>query len=147
MGKSLTKWLPLYRVENVLTHSNTIIRKVGTNVTQCVHRVRLQPIKPQFQVEDLSNINPSNFTPDPSTTHVSEPSLIDRALPDLLTDKTFAPEDEVTDTPAVVFCYRPRRAPPAQPIPPVPPPPPLPSQPRIQTLPVSPTRDTTCQSH
>ena len=39
MGKSLQKWLPLYRVEQVLTNSNYIVRKVGTNHTQCVHRI------------------------------------------------------------------------------------------------------------
>ena len=130
MGKSLTKWLPLYRVENVLTHSNYIIRKVGTNYTQCVHRIRLRPIKPQHQVEDIPVINPTNFTPDPSTRHVSEPSLFDKALPDLLNDKTFTPEDEVSDTPAVVFCYRPRRVLPPPPVPPVPPPSPPPASPR-----------------
>ena len=47
MGKSLTKWLFLYRVESVLTNSNYIVRKVGTNYTQCVHRIRLRPITPQ----------------------------------------------------------------------------------------------------
>ena len=44
MGKSLTKWLPLYRIETLLTNSNYIIRKVGTNNTQCVHRIRLRPM-------------------------------------------------------------------------------------------------------
>ena len=118
MGKSLTKWLPLYRIENVLTHSNYINRKVGTNFSQCVHRGRLRPIKPQYPVEDISVINLSNFTPDPSTRHVSEPSLFDKALPDLLTAKSFTPEDEVTVTPAVVFWYRPHRASTAPPLPP-----------------------------
>ena len=120
-GKSLTKWLPLYCVETVLTHSNYIIRKVGLNYTQCVHRIRLRPIQPQYNVEDLSTINPSNFQPDPSTRRVSEPSVFDDALPNLLQDKTFTPEDEIADTPAVVFCYQPRRLPPVVPAPPAPP--------------------------
>ena len=125
MGKSLTKWLPLYRVETVLTHSNYIIRKVGTNYMQCVQRIRLRPIQPQYQVEDLTNINSSNFQLDPSTRHVSEPSLFDNALPNLLQDKTFTPEDEIPGTPAVVFCYQPRRLPPVASVPPAPPPPPV----------------------
>ena len=124
MGKSLTKWLPLYRVESVLTNSNYIVRKVGTNYTQCVHRIRLRPITPQYTVDDISNINQSNFVPDPSTRHVSEPALFDQALPDLLTDRTFTTADEVDDTPAVVFHYVPRRVPPAPP--PAPPAPPAP---------------------
>ena len=107
MGKSLTKWLPLYRVETVLTHSNYIIRKTGTNYTQVVHRIRLRPIQPQNRVGDLSNINHSNLQPDPSTRHVSEPSIFDHALPHLLQDKTFNPVIEIADTLAVVFCYQP----------------------------------------
>ena len=39
-NNSLQVWIPLYRVEKVLTNSNYIIRKVGTNYTQCVHRIR-----------------------------------------------------------------------------------------------------------
>ena len=34
-NKSLQVWLPLYRVEKVLTNSNYIVRKVGTNHTVC----------------------------------------------------------------------------------------------------------------
>ena len=124
MGNSLTEWLPLYRMETVLTHSNYTIRIVGRNYTQCVHRIRIRPIQPQYPVEDLSNINPSNFQSDPFTRHVSETSLFDNALPHLLHDKTFSLEYEITDTPAIVFCYQPRRVPPVAPVPPAPPPPP-----------------------
>ena len=116
MGKSLAKWLPLYRMEQVLTNSNYIVRKVGTNYTQCVHRIRLRPVNPQYQIEDLAQIHQSNFVPDPSTRHTSEPSLFDSTLPDLLTDKSFTPTDEITDAPSVLFYYTPRRvAPPAAP--------------------------------
>ena len=103
MGKSLNKWIPLYRVEQVLTNSNYIVRKVGTNYTQCVHRIRLRPITPQYQIEDLAHIHPNNFVPDPSTRHTSEPSLFDSTLPDLLSDKSFMPTDEVDDSPSVLF--------------------------------------------
>ena len=121
MGKSLTKWIPLYRVEQVLTNSNYIVRKVGTNYTQCVHRIRLRPITPQYQIEDLAHIHPNNFVPDPSTRHTSQPSLFDSTLPDLLSDKSFMPTDEVNDSPSVLFYYTPRRvAPPAAPIAPHP---------------------------
>ena len=39
--KAVQIWLPLYKVEKVLTNSNYLIRKVGTPFTQCVHRIRL----------------------------------------------------------------------------------------------------------
>ena len=125
MGKYLAKWLPLYRNEQVSTNSNYIIRKVGTNYTQCLHRIRLRPITIQYSVEDLPQINPNNFTPDPITRHCSEPALFDQTLPDLLTEKTFPPTDEIQDSPSVLFYYTPGRvvrpavpvAPPAEPNP------------------------------
>ena len=58
MGKSLQKWLPLYRVEQVVTNSNYIVRKVGTNHTQCGHRIRLGPIESKFDVKDLEEVDP-----------------------------------------------------------------------------------------
>ena len=109
---------------NGFTRSNYIYRKVGTNYTQWLHRIRLRPIQPQNRVEDLSNINRSNFQPDPSTRHVSERSLFDNVLLHLLQDKTFNPVDEIAYTPAGVFCYQPRRVPPVAQVPLAPPPPP-----------------------
>ena len=78
IGKSLAKWLPLYRVDQVLTNSNYVIRNVGTNYTQCVHRIRLRPITPLYTVEDIPQINPTSFTLDPITRHCSEPSVFDQ---------------------------------------------------------------------
>ena len=62
--KLQTKWLQLYRVEKILINNNYIVRKVGTNSTQCVHRIRLRPIEPKFAVNDLSLIDPAAFTTD-----------------------------------------------------------------------------------
>ena len=76
IASQVQKWLPLYKVEKVLTDSNYIIRKVNTNYTQCVHRIRLKPIKPSETPEDLEVINPANFQPDPSRKHM-EPELFD----------------------------------------------------------------------
>ena len=107
MGKSLIKWLPLYRAETVLTNSNYIIRKVGTNDTQCVHRIRLRPIKPQYEVTDLPEIHLNNFIPDPITSHYFEPTLFDNALPDLITDHTFSRPPDSQKQPVVLFCSAP----------------------------------------
>ena len=60
------KFQLLYRVERALTDSNYLIRKVGTNHTQIAHRIRLRPIKPQHQINDLEIIDPKNFSCDPS---------------------------------------------------------------------------------
>ena len=40
-NESLLMWLPLYRVEKILANSNYLMRKVGTNCTKCVHRIKL----------------------------------------------------------------------------------------------------------
>ena len=66
IASQVQKWLPLYKVEKALTDSNYIIRKVNTNYTQCVHRIRLKPFKPIETPEDLEIINPAKFQPDAS---------------------------------------------------------------------------------
>ena len=96
-SKSLPIWLPLYRIEKVLTNSNYIIRKVGTNYTQCEHRIRLRPVEPQGRVDDLRVIDFQNFQRDPSLGQFrGEPYLFDASIPSLLdnTQPLFAPQAE-----------------------------------------------------
>ena len=40
-SKSFPSWLPLYRVENILTNSNYLVQKIGTSYTRLVHHTRL----------------------------------------------------------------------------------------------------------
>ena len=78
LHKSSAKWIPLYQVEKVLTYSNYIVRKVGTHFTQCVHRIRLRPIEPQYEVEDVDEVRENLFTEDPSIPEgKSEPHAFD----------------------------------------------------------------------
>ena len=100
----------------MLTNSNYIVRKVCTNYTHCVHRIRFRPITPQYTVEGLDNVNQSNLVPDPSTGQVSEPAPFDQTLQDFLADRTSFTADNVDDTPAVVFYHVPRRVPQAPPL-------------------------------
>ena len=75
-------WRPLYRIEKNFTYT---IRKVGTNYTQCVHRIRLRPVTPQGRVDDLIVINFDNFQRDPSLGHFrSGPTLFDERFLSLL---------------------------------------------------------------
>ena len=87
IASQVQKWLPLYKVEKVLTDSNYIIRKVNTNYTQCVHRIRLKPIQPSETPEDLEVINPVNFQPDPSRRQHMEPDLFDKHIPELINEQ------------------------------------------------------------
>ena len=83
-AKSNTIWLSLYRVEKVLTKSNYLIRKVGTPYTQCVHRIRLRPITPNYQVEDIQ-LTMDDFRPDPSLgKYRSEHEMFADSLEDLI---------------------------------------------------------------
>ena len=79
-AKSTTIWLLLYRVKKVLTKSNYLIRKVGTPYTQCVHRIRVRPINPNYDVEDIQVIL-DEFRPDPSLgKYRSEHQMFDETL-------------------------------------------------------------------
>ena len=87
IASQVQKWLPLYKMENVLTDSNYIIRKVKKNYTQCVHRIRLKPIKPSGTPEDLEVINSAKFEPDPSRRQQMEPDLFDKDIPELISEQ------------------------------------------------------------
>ena len=79
-AKSCTIWLSLYKIEKVLTKSNYLIRKIGTPYTQCVHRIQLRPITPNYDVEDIS-VTQQDFKPNPSLgKYRSEHEIFDEAL-------------------------------------------------------------------
>ena len=81
LHKGSAKWIPLYQVEKVLTYSNYIVRKVGTHHTQCVHRIRLRPIEPQYEIEDVDEVKESLFVKDPTIPNEkSEPQAFDDYL-------------------------------------------------------------------
>ena len=83
--KLIQKWLAMYRIEKVLTDFNYMIGKVGTNYTQIVHRIRTRPIIPQYQVDDIGDIDPENFQTDPlSDKYRGEQDYFDKGLPGLL---------------------------------------------------------------
>ena len=108
-SKSTPIWLPLYRIEKILTNSNYIIRKVGTNYTQCVHRIRVRPVTPQGCIDDLTVINFENFQRDPSLSHYrGEPTLFDESIPSLLEPPTtvVATQNVTEDPPPVTVSLR-----------------------------------------
>ena len=125
--KSMQVWLPLYKVEKVLTNSNYLVRKVGTNYTQCVHRIRLRKYEPLEPPVDLENLHLNNFTPDPFLSkYRQEPELFDSEIPKMLShtfaDEATADKTQPTNKDAVNISYRyplMRAAPPfaAQPVP------------------------------
>ena len=103
-SKLLPIWLPLYRIEKIFTDSNYIIRKVGTNYTHCVHRIRLRPVTPQGRIEDLTVSNFKKFERDLSLGHYrGEPTFFDESVPSLLeTPTTVVVTQNVTEDPPSV---------------------------------------------
>ena len=103
-SKSLPIWLPLYRIEKILIISNYVIRRVGTNYTQCVHRIRLRTVTPQGRIDDLTVINFEKFQRDPSLGHYrGEPTLFDERIPSLLEPPiTVVATQNVTENPPPV---------------------------------------------
>ena len=73
--KLAPKWLPTYRVEKKWTNENYLVRKCGTHLTQNVHRIRLRPFVPQYEVPDEDQVNPSRFVRD--DTIPREPEIFD----------------------------------------------------------------------
>ena len=145
-SKFLPIWLPLYRVEQVLTNSNYIIRKVGTNYTQCVHRIRLRPVVPQYQVEDLQQIDPDKFQRDPMLGRFrGEPAIFDESIPTLLLPPSEEPcvvQNEEQPPPVTVSLSFPI-APAVIPVGPAPGPavPPLPAAAAAPAIPALPAQD------
>ena len=92
-----------------MTNSNYIIRKVGTNYTQCVHRIRFRPVTPQGRIDDITVINFENFQRDPSLGHYrGEPTLFDESSPSLLEPPTtvVATQNVTEDPPPVTVSLR-----------------------------------------
>ena len=59
-------------------NSNYIIRRVGTNYTQCVHRIRLRPVVLHYQPNDVELIDTTKLETDLSLgKYQSEPGLFD----------------------------------------------------------------------
>ncbi len=71
------KWVGLYKVEECLTHSNYMIRKVNTNLTQIVHRIRLRKYIPPHQPVDIIVSKGTKFEADTEFPNTLEPNLMD----------------------------------------------------------------------
>ena len=64
------KWIGLYRIQKVLSDNNYLIRKINTNKTQCVHRIRLRKYVPHETVPDIHQSH--DIFPDPDAKPDSE---------------------------------------------------------------------------
>ena len=58
------RWIGPYIVEQVLPNINYLVRKIGTNKTQTLHRMRLRQFTPHQTIPDIP-VTPREWQPDP----------------------------------------------------------------------------------
>ena len=72
------RWIGPYVIEKVLPNKNSLVRKIGNNKTQILHRMRLRHFTPRQPIPDIP-ITPSEWQPDPEVV-IKHHDLYDRAL-------------------------------------------------------------------
>ena len=90
------QWDGPYRIVKCLTNSNYIIRKVGTQRTQCVHRMRLRSFKPHEEIADIE-AKKQEFYPDPEA--VEDAQIFNENIPSTVADDAqgVRPQHDSTD--------------------------------------------------
>ena len=58
------RWLGPYIVEKALPNNNYLVRKIGTDKTQVLHRMRMRQFTPRQPPADI-RVNPHEYKPDP----------------------------------------------------------------------------------
>jgi len=58
------RWIGPYIIEKVLPNNNYVVRKIGTNKTQILHRMRLRQFTPRQPIPDIP-VTPREWQPDP----------------------------------------------------------------------------------
>ena len=67
-----------YIIEKVLPNNNYLVRKIGTNKTQVLHRMRMRQFTPGQRPADIS-VKPQEYKPDPEVS-LNHDDLYARAL-------------------------------------------------------------------
>ena len=58
------RWIGPYIIEKVLPNNNYVVRKIGSNKTQILHRMRLRQFTPRQPIPDIP-VTPREWQPDP----------------------------------------------------------------------------------
>ena len=65
------RWIGPYIIEKVLPNDNYLVRKIGTNKTQILHRMRMRQLTPCDPPADI-RVKPQEYKPDPEVSHNHE---------------------------------------------------------------------------
>ena len=57
-------WISPYIIEKMLPNNNYLVRKIGTNKSQLLHRMRMRQFTPRQPPADI-RITPQEYKPDP----------------------------------------------------------------------------------
>ena len=58
------RWIGLYNIEKVLPNNNYLVRKIGTNKTQVLHRMKMRQFTPRQPPAHI-RVKPHEYKPDP----------------------------------------------------------------------------------
>ena len=58
------RWIGPYIIEKVIPNNNYLVRKIGTNKTQVLHRMRMRQFTPRQPAADI-RVKPHEYKPDP----------------------------------------------------------------------------------
>ena len=58
------RWIGQYTIEKVLPNNNYLVRKIGTNKTQVLHRMRMRQFTPREPPADIT-VKPQEYKSDP----------------------------------------------------------------------------------
>ena len=72
------RWIGPYIIENVLPNNKYLVRKIGTNKTQVLHRMRMRQFTPRQPPDDIT-VKPQEYKSDPEVT-LHHDDLYARAL-------------------------------------------------------------------
>ena len=62
------RWIGPYIIEKVLPNNNYLVRKIGTNKTQVLHRIRMRQFTPRQPPADIT-VKPQEYKSDPEVSH------------------------------------------------------------------------------
>ena len=65
------RWMGPYIVEKVLLNNNYLVRKIGTDKTQVLHRMRMRQFTPRQPPADI-RVNPHEYKPDPEVSIIHD---------------------------------------------------------------------------
>ena len=86
------RWMGPYIVEKVLPNNNYLVRKIGTDKTQVLHRMRMRQFTPRQPPGDI-RVNPHEYKPDPEVS-VNHDDLYARAWEHHYEQPTFDVEND-----------------------------------------------------